>query len=71
MNESGQEIMEQQEQLVYALKRIDVDAANHVDVVVLAAALGLSNYLNPIDRRFDDEQIESNRQHATPLHSMD
>ena len=50
-----QETLEQEEQLVYALKRIDVDAANHCDVVVLAAALGLSNHFNQLDRRFNDE----------------
>ena len=48
--------LEQEEQLVYALKRIDADAANHSDVVVLAAALGLTNHF--MDRRFDDEQIK-------------
>ena len=41
-----QETLEQEEQLVYALKRIDVGAANHSDVVVLAAALGLTQYIS-------------------------
>ena len=62
MNESGQETMEQQEQLVYALKRIDVAAVNHTDVVVLAAALGLTQHFNQLDRRFDDEFTHATNQ---------
>ena len=41
-----QEPLEQQEQLVYALKRVDMGAADHDDTLELAAALGLSRYFS-------------------------
>lgn len=46
---------EQEEQLVLALKRVDMGAADHDDALNLAAALGLSKHFNQLDRRHDDE----------------
>lgn len=46
---------EQEEQLVYILKRVDMGVADHTDTLDLAAALGLTQHFNQLDRRFDDE----------------
>ena len=42
-----QETLEQEEQLVYALKRVDCGAADHEDVLAIAAALGLLDQFIP------------------------